>query len=300
MTTPSHLYTLETTDYHHVQDASPRIDAAANRISRRVINPGKPLKLNLNLSFSARAVKSGHSRWNVSLLVNMTLTIQFEGSPEKVLVRLKNTTAKRFIVDLHNHTIKLEKVQRSDQELYRVVAFVGERRAKVQLRIIVIEEETAPSTANLPTTISLIAKSSTATNSSPTPSGDKMEHTDGKYRIRCPPLIRNNSKRCLGIQGWVIGIIILCILLILAIPTVYFSYKHRQFLRLHFDRCCRSKGKNSKTCQIRNILYITFFFCIYLLRSTQRQLKLRGLCLRQYGDTKCQVYKRSVTRKTNL
>ena len=111
--------------------------------------------LRLYLNFSAGTVQLGRTSWNVSLSVNTTLTIQFHTShstPERVLVRHNTEIAKRFLVDLNGHTIKIEKIQLPDQGLYRVVAYVGKIRAKARIRIIV-QEEFVPSTST-PTTTS--------------------------------------------------------------------------------------------------------------------------------------------------
>jgi hypothetical protein len=50
-----------------------------------------------------------------------------------------------------------------------------------------------------------------------------------------------------GIQGWVIGIIIICILIVLAIPAIYYLYKHHQFLRScsYLSSFQRSKNADS-------------------------------------------------------
>ena len=161
--------------------------------------------LRLFLNFSVRAVQSGPSRWNVSLSVNTTLTIQFHTSstPERVLVRHNTEIAKRFLVDLHGHTIKIEKIQLSDQGQYQVVAYVGKIRAKARIRIIVQEEfvpststPTTTSSTRIPGSVSLIVKSPRATkhpnynvtvpaSSIQSESSHSMEHKAGKRYTVC-------------------------------------------------------------------------------------------------------------------
>ena len=162
--------------------------------------------LRLYLNFSAGTVQLGRTSWNVSLSVNTTLTIQFHTShstPERVLVRHNTEIAKRFLVDLNGHTIKIEKIQLPDQGLYRVVAYVGKIRAKARIRIIVQEEfvpststPTTTSSTRIPGSVSLIVKSPRATkhpnynvtvpaSSIQSESSHRMEHKAGKRYTVC-------------------------------------------------------------------------------------------------------------------
>ena len=147
-------YTLETTNYPFLSISS-NIPAPTNK-STRPPSTSSPQALRLYLKVSAVALQPESSSWNVFIVVNMTLDIQFmvpNAIPRKLhVVRLRDQQATRFQVNLTRRTIRIEKVQLSDHGLYRVVAWYGKKRVKSDFRIIVEEDSGLSSSSANPTT----------------------------------------------------------------------------------------------------------------------------------------------------
>jgi hypothetical protein len=230
--TPSHSYTHEPTT-HFKTDLTSKATATTSRITKKVTTT-RASALSLDLNFSVGTVNSRDDSWNVSLLVNATVVIHVLTSPsalQKIVVRPQNVTVERFQIDFSRHTIKVEKIQLSDQGLYVIVAHVGKTRAKARVRFIV-QDGFVPSTT--PITIQTKTYGSLSDKDSSSVLDATLYSTVSTNSSHST--IRNQQKHKDAIQGWVIGIIILCFL-IFAIPAVYFVHKHCRY--------CRSKPQGT-------------------------------------------------------
>jgi hypothetical protein len=196
------------------------------------------------------AQQIGNHTWNVNLSVNTTLAFSFRVADlniDRIRFLRNKEHSSRFEVFMNNRSIKLENVQMADAGKYKVRARIdGKDGPKSVLNITVQENPvpTAPSSsaASTGTSLSQISVSQTSSIQTPSSQTPSIQTLSSRTPSRESPLSGGKEHKD-GVQGWMTGIIILCILMIFAFPAVYILFKHRQSLRSHFARYCRSKSK---------------------------------------------------------
>jgi hypothetical protein len=201
---------------------------------------------------SKNAQKIGGHTWSVSLSVNATLTFYFrvpDSKFDRIRLLRNKTNYSRFKVFKKKQRIMLKNVQMADTGTYKVRAYIGKKEGPKSILNIDVQENpvsTAPSSsaASTGTSLSQISVSQTSSIQTPSSQTPSIQTLSSRTPSRESPLSGGKEHKD-GVQGWMTGIIILCILMIFAFPAVYILFKHRQSLRSHFARYCRSKSRKA-------------------------------------------------------
>jgi hypothetical protein len=243
----SPYHTLENTKYDS-QKLIREFSDEVEQLSRRSRSSSASMARVEMFDFTPKnAQQIGNHTWNVNLSVNTTLAFSFRVADlniDRIRFLRNKEHSSRFEVFMNNRSIKLENVQMADAGKYKVRARIdGKDGPKSVLNITVQENPvpTAPSSSAASTGTSVSQISVSQTSSIQTSSSQNLS---SRTPSRESPLSGGKEHKD-GVQGWMTGIIILCILMIFAFPAVYILFKHRQSLRSHFARYCRSKSRKA-------------------------------------------------------
>ena len=254
------------TSLHAVAVNEPRIETI-RKVEIRSSSTAQPSpEITLTLISRQRNMTSAAGVLTIYASINENITLSYQvtkmKTPGNVPIFYNGKKSKRVQVNKTELLIKIVHLKESDTGTYLVKAKRNNDTATTTFTLVIEGEpvsrstsvSTRPSTSPTRNSVNLtrdstqiITRDSTQITSKTTstrPSGslNSKIHTEGEQTQEALPLELISDKQ-LCIQGWFIFVIIFCILLVIIIPAVYCSYKHRQSLR---RRCCYLAPKSGK------------------------------------------------------
>jgi hypothetical protein len=193
---------------------------------------------------------------------NITLQYNVTGLQNRKIVIFHNGTKLRRdslpVEKIENESlIKIVNFNQSYNGRY-VVKVRGKLDVSTKFKLILIKYQ-PKAAASCPPSVSTspTRNSATPTTAVNKPTTKPLTRITGNTTSSHPTA---STKSKIYKEGWFLFIIIFCILLVIIIPTIYLSYKHRQFLR---RRCCDLTTKNGKYNEMTAVV-VAFHYSMHI------------------------------------